>query len=66
MPHGCFTAGVIESSSEYYVMVLIVAIVLVVFVLVMIFGYKRMVKQEMSKEMNIQINNLVTKYFSME
>ena len=40
--------------------------VLAIFMCLMLFGYKKMVKAEMAKEMNLQINELVSKYFEME
>jgi len=46
--------------------ILIVVAVLVLFFALLIFGYKSMVKKEMTKEMNIQINNLVQQYFELE
>jgi len=66
MPDNCYDHGEIDSGSEFYIVIIIVMVVLLVFLLFMIFGYKKMVRKEMSKDMNIQINNMVSQYFAIE
>ena len=46
-------------------MIIIVVIVLAAFLFFMIVIYKRMVRRELAKQMDSQINNLVSQYFAM-
>jgi hypothetical protein len=52
-PDNCFPHGTLDYKTEYYIIILIVLVILTGFFFCMIFGYKSMVKKEMSKEMNI-------------
>lgn len=54
----------IVTKLDVGTIVLLVVIVLLI-ILIILFFYRRMVKREMSKEMNIQVSQMVSQYFAL-
>jgi hypothetical protein len=54
-----------DDASTHYLAIFFILLGLVVVLLLMLYFYKRMMRREMTKEMSIQISQMVSQYFAL-
>jgi len=52
-------------ASSHYLAIFFILLAMVVILLLMLYFYKRMMRREMTKEMSIQISQMVSQYFAL-
>jgi hypothetical protein len=58
-------AGNVEDASTHYLAIFFILLAMIAVLLLMLYFYKRMMRREMTKEMSIQISQMVSQYFAL-
>jgi len=69
LPEECKTLRpqpvIIEQKRSYLSIIVVVVLVLLVAMIIIVFLYKRMLRGEMAKELQFQVNTAISNYFAL-